>query len=438
MSKKTFTLIIVIVLAGIAGVYYWFFIRSTSPTIDTTTGTSENAGGSPIFGFGTKTGGTGAGGATSGKNQGTTNTGNTTNTPAVPVLRQLSTTPVGGMIASTTASTTIVRWVDRGVGRVYQAYSDSIAVEELSNTTIPRIYNTFWNKNGTSFILQSLAEDSDAVTTFYTTLYPVSTSTSATSTPDSTTPYALRGSALPSDTVAVAVSPKGDRVFTLENKAEGSVNGANFVDNNTIGSISQFNGSKKTQIFSTPLSALNIEWPEENTIALTTKGSSVAAGYLYFVDQKTGIFNKVIGNISGLTTLTSKDATKVMYSTTVGNSIKSFLYNIKTGANTNMLFNTMPEKCVWSTLQKNILYCAVPSQIPSGNYPEDWYQGNISFSDSIWEVDTSTGDAHLVADLLKTANTVIDATTLVLDPKENFLYFVNKKNLTLWSLELNG
>jgi hypothetical protein len=430
MSKKTFTLIVIIVLAGIAGAYYWFFIRNSSPGLNTNGSTAQN-GGSSIFG---NSGSGASNGNLSGTNSASTSSGLSGNqTPAaVPVLRELSMTPVGGMMASTTASSTIIRWIDRGVGRVYQAYSNNTAIDELSNTTVPEVYATYWNKNATAFILQSLTEDSDTVTSFYATLSavsPAALATTSTSTAEST-PFELRGSPLPSNTIGIAVAPTGNNVFTLEKNTDGT--------SGSTGYISQFDGSKKAAIFSTPLADLNIEWPESSILAVTTKGYSRAAGYLYFVDQKTGIFTKILGDVAGLSTLVSKDGNQVLYSASANSSIITSVYNIKSGANQNLLFNTLPEKCVWSNLQKNVLYCAVPSTIPLANYPEDWYKGNVSFSDSIWEVDTVTGDAHLIADLLKTSGTIIDATNLTLDTQENYLYFINKKDLSLWSLQLNG
>jgi len=53
-------------------------------------------------------------------------------------------------------------------------------------------------------------------------------------------------------------------------------------------------------------------------------------------------------------------------------------------------------------------------------------------------LDTTTGEVHLLANLLNLADELIDATNLSLDPNENFLYFVNKRDLTLWSLDLNN
>jgi hypothetical protein len=426
MSKTLFTTIILIVLGALGAAYYWFFVRTPDLTVQTDTSLTTNSTFSP---FGTTP--TPKLDNTQGLQQNGSTAAATTTTPAVgqiPALRQLSTTPVGGMMASTTASSTIVRWIDRGVGHIYQAYSENIAITEISNTTIPRVYESYWNKKADALIFRTIQEDSDVVTSFYTELKKINTGTSTASTSvPAVVKYELRGSALPKNTTGVAISPKGDSVFTLTNES-----------GTGIGYTSLINGQKRTQIFSGPLTQLNIEWPEDNTISLTTKGSSLATGFLYFVNPKNGNFNKIIGGVRGLSTLTSRDAKKVLYSESTDTSITTSIFDVKSGSSQSLAFNTLPEKCVWSTVKKDEFFCAVPSQIPEGSYPEAWYQGTISFSDKIWHINATTGEVHLVADLLSIGKSIIDAQNLQLDPKENYLYFINKKDLTLWSLSLNS
>jgi hypothetical protein len=79
----------------------------------------------------------------------------------------------------------------------------------------------------------------------------------------------------------------------------------------------------------------------------------------------------------------------------------------------------------------------VPSQAPTGVWPDDWYKGIASPSDKLWEIDTDTGNTHSVSNLIQDAKTSIDAEWLALDPKGQFLYFVNKKDLSLWSVDLD-
>ncbi len=145
----------------------------------------------------------------------------------------------------------------------------------------------------------------------------------------------------------------------------------------------------------------------------------------------------VLGGIKGLTGKMSRDTNKLIYSYKVQNTFGTSLLNLKDNSSQETIFRTLSEKCVWSTLRKNELYCAVPTEIPDAVYPDDWYKGKVSFTDQIWYLDTNTGEVHLVANLIKLSNQLIDATNLMLDPKENTLYFINKRDLNLWALDLN-
>lgn len=362
-------------------------------------------------------------------------------TPKIPRLRHLSESPIGGMGASTTASTTVVRYIDRGTGHIYESKMDQLNIDKISNTTISRVYRSFWNKNLTSTVLQYIKDGSDDITTFTGTLRMLtpaqntstSTSGSATGTTTaSTVSYDLRGRFLSPDIQSIAVSPRGDRIFTwLTEGGRGT------------GYISNFDESNLVKIIDVPFTEVNIDWPAENILTITTKGTSYGTGIMYSADPtKTSAgganLKKVLSGVKGLSALMSRDGSKVLYTGSSGtNSIKTSLLNTKDNSIQEVIFKTMPEKCVWSALRKNELYCAVPTEIPNAKYPDSWYQSTISFVDRLWHLDTDTGEVHLLAKLLEETGDIIDATDLTLDPKENFLYFVNKNDLTLWSLDLN-
>ena len=98
--------------------------------------------------------------------------------------------------------------------------------------------------------------------------------------------------------------------------------------------------------------------------------------------------------------------------------------------------NTLPEKCIWSNTDSKIIYCAVPKNFPAGDYPDAWYQGLVNFTDDIWLINTDTMASTLIFDLEKQANKNLDITDLHLDKNDNFLFFTNKTDMTLWSLNL--
>ncbi|MEY2664400.1 MAG: hypothetical protein RIT04_208 [Candidatus Parcubacteria bacterium] len=426
MSKKSLTIIILIALAIVGVIWYFMFVRQTvTPGIGagntaTTTGFFPlNSGGVP---------------AGQGSGKGGNGTGNSTTTPVVikvPTLRHIYTTPVGGMVASTTASSTVLRFIDRGTGRVYEANSLTEDIRILSNTTINRVYESLWNKNATAFVIQYMKSDSDAITTFYTELRSTNVATAsstATSTPTlSTTPYELRGKMLSPNITEIAINPKRDKIFEFSNE-----NGLG------VGYAASLDEKVRLKLFDIPATQMNVEWPEENTIALTTKGTASGPGFLYLFDIKKASMKKVLGGFAGLSTSVNRSGTKVLYSRTVAQGLRSSIYDIKTGTTQDLVFATLPEKCVWGNVHTEDLYCAVPSQFPpdDARYPDAWYQGKVSFADAIWYINAETGEVHQLADLYTISNKQIDATHLTLDPKENFLYFIDKRDLSLWSFDL--
>lgn len=437
MTTKLKLILIIILLAILGGVAYWYFVYKKNQQ----TGNggaivpTNNGGFTPINRNPTKTSTTTKN--TSGVIATTTSTSTSpiSNNPSVvgkmPRLRQLSTSPVSAISASTTriksqasATTTteqtIARFIDRGVGHVFQANDLNMDIEKISNTTLPKIYEGYWNKNLNSMIVRYLKDDTDTITNFYAELRPAATSTAS-----STTPFETKGRYLSSDIDQIVVSPAGDRIFTW-----------NIESGVGVGYVSSFDGKNKVKIIDTPLNQVNIDWPETSTVTITTKGSAVASGYSYSIDVKTGLTTKILSSIRGLSAKMSRDAKNIIYSVG-GSAIATRLVNTKTGTTTEVIFNTLADKCVWSTLRKNELYCAVPNDVPSAIYPDDWYKGRVSFVDKLWHMDTNTGEVHLIANLLTLSNKLIDATQLVLDPKENYLYFINKNDLTPWVLDLN-
>ena len=143
-----------------------------------------------------------------------------------------------------------------------------------------------------------------------------------------------------------------------------------------------------------------------------------------------------MGDIVGLTTLKKPDGTGLIYGSTVAQNISLFYKDLIKNTGAFLTENTLPEKCVWSKKNTDTLYCAVPRVIPISNYPETWYQGLVSFSDNLLKINTKTGAIDMLIDPTVEAGQAIDGIKLSLDDKENYLIFINKKDSSLWSLEL--
>jgi len=366
-----------------------------------------------------------------GTGSGTGQTGTSTNVlPNIPVklptLRLLSNTPIGGYGASTTATTTNVLWVDRGRGNVYKANLSSPIIETLSNTLVPKIFMSVWNKNLTSFVASFYDDASLVPTLVYTELIKSTNKISTTTSSTLLTPFELRGKNISGNVISYATSPDKSRLIIIMNE-----------NGNGVGYISAFNASNPTRLFTTPLTDINVSWPSDNIIAINTKGSASYYGFLYFVNPKTGVWTKVLGPLFGLSTAVDTTGKYVLYSSTgKNNDITTNIYTVNTKTVTEAVVRTLADKCVWGKFYKELVYCGVPSQLTPSRYPDDWYVGTTATVDKIWQINATTGEVKLISSLLDQADRILNVFNLDTDPRDHYLFFMNKNDLSFWSLDL--
>ncbi len=359
-----------------------------------------------------------------------TDTSSDTNTtpqePGVPVapprLRQIYSSPVAGAGAFTIASTTVIRFVERTTGNLYEARTDLDIVERISNTTVPKVSEALFTQPEI-VVLRYLTDGSDVIETLHGSL---ATSSTSTSTPR--TPTQLTTTYLSPNILGFVLSPAKTKAFSLIQSGSG-----------TAGLLSNPNGTGQTPLFSSPIREWIPQWPKTDTITLTTKASAQATGYLYFVNTSTGAMRGVLGGIYGLSTITNPTTTKVLYSQAnqTATGIVLRIYDTSSKATATITSGaTIADKCVWGTKNTDVVYCAMPKEIPNAAYPDAWYKGQVSFNDTLWRIDTTTGNAQLLADITAISKRDVDAFNMSLDPTERFLVFMNKKDLTLWSYDL--
>ncbi len=420
MSKRSF--IFLIVIAIITGAIVWFFF-SLFKTAPNTTG-GESTGTNFIsqfnpFGSATKTQ-TASNGAVNVSGYQTLPNGEVVKIK----LLKVSSMPIAGYTVFSkervkdtgTEFMSNLRYVEKATGNIYQTFTDLISEKKFSGTIIPKVYDAYFGNNGEAVVMRYLKTDGKTIETFAGTL-PKELLGS-----DPNLINETKGSFLPDNVKDISVSPDGTKIFYLFQSGDG-----------TIGTTLNFLTNKKVQIFDSPFTEWLSQWGSNKTITLTTKPSANIPGYVYNTDENGKNLNKVLGNVAGLTTLPSPDGKLILY----GNSDLSLnIYHTDTRSSDSALaIKTMPEKCVWGHMS-DVVYCSVPKFIDSGNYPDSWYQGEISFSDNLWKIDAKTGNASLILDPSSITTEQIDGVKLSLDENENYLFFVNKKDSYLWEFSL--
>ncbi|MBP6856733.1 MAG: hypothetical protein KBC42_03300 [Candidatus Pacebacteria bacterium] len=306
-----------------------------------------------------------------------------------------------------------VRYQDKATGHVYQTYLDIVSAEKISNTTIPKVHRSFFVSKSEGLLDQYLTGSQNSIETYHGTL-----------TKDTEGNYtSLTGIFLPKNILDIAIAPDTTKIFYLSS-----------LENGVVGTISSPKGESKIQVFSSKFSEWLSQYANSKLVTVTTKPSARSLGYMYGIDTSIKSFDKILGGITGLTTLTSPDGKQVLYSATNTGGFSLNIYNIATKKALTLGLTTLPEKCVWAGDSRSV-YCAVPQTISTGEYPDAWYQGIVSFNDSFWKLDTETNIFELVYDSA-TEGKNFDGINLQLSNTAKYLLFMNKVDNQLWGIKI--
>jgi len=172
---------------------------------------------------------------------------------------------------------------------------------------------------------------------------------------------------------------------------------------------------------------------------MTTRPSGIANGISLLINTTNGTLSKIASG-NGLTTSVSPDLSFALVGTSGedGSSLNLNSVTLKNNNSIDLSLKTLPEKCVWAHTEKSTVYCAVPETVPAGIYPDNWYQGLVSFTDNLWKINTSTGISKVVSLLNRGYGKNIDAIDLQLSSDDSYLTFMNKSDLILWGYRLKN
>jgi len=307
-----------------------------------------------------------------------------------------------------------LRYVDKSTGNVYQTFADKIYEQKITTNIVPQVHEAYFGNNGQSVVMRYLNQ-SNTIESFVGLLPKEILGA------DMFEGNQMNASFLPENVTDLSFSSDTTKLFYMFNSK-----------NNSFGITSDYLGTRRTQVFTSPFTEWLSAWPNNNLINLTTKPSSSVPGYMYGINPSKKDFNKILGNIKGLTTLTSPSGKLVLYA---DNGLNLRIYNIDSRESVDVGAKTMPEKCTWNSTSTNI-YCAVPKFTDGDNYPDTWYQGETSFEDEIWRIDPQTGNGSTLVDISATSKEDTDAIKLSVDVNENYLFFINKNTNYLWELNL--
>lgn len=362
---------------------------------------------------------------------------NSTSTSQVPRLRKIHPRPTSGAFQwseTLPSKETLrhIRFVDRATGHVHDTTTNSIETTKISNTTLPRVYEAHFS-NKDSFLGRFLDDRNEEIIKTYFVSLKENTVKTGTSTSTSTpvqiqnTPKMSIGNYLEENIKEVSFSPQRNKIiYSIYENNGGSI------------LISNSNGTNKRKVFSSALREWLLSWSTETNAIISTKPSGFANGFAYTLNTASGEITKLVGNVAGLTILPSPKNPNSFLVGTGGGSVSLSFLKKNTASDDQLLVisRTLPEKCVWSNKDSDIVYCAVPANIPTGVYPDDWYQGSTSFNDTIWKINVNTAQTNLVVIPEREVSEILDIINLELSNNDSYLTFLNKKDLSLWGYQI--
>ncbi len=272
--------------------------------------------------------------------------------------------------------------------------------EKLSRITVVGMINAFWSPARDRAAVFYL--DGDSLRGFL----HIGTSSVAT---------------LPQDIESFSWSPDGKSLAYLRT----STAGLELV-------VSDANAKNQRVIFETPIRDAKIRWVAEDAIYFLTAPSGFADGYTFRYRPSSGSFNKLVGPIFSLWGVWSPDGSRLLTSETIRG--KNTLRLAARDANGEEIFSpavgTFAQKCVF--VETKEAWCGVPKILPpKGVLTDEYLRGEISTSDKIVAINFEEREVRNLFD-----SGDFDVSDLVTTKDKSYLFWVNRKDGTLWSLKL--
>lgn len=305
------------------------------------------------------------------------------------------------------ATTTVLMFVDRSTGYVYGYNVDSGKTYQISNTTIPGVYDAYIWSNGDKVVMRYLDASRKNIVSVLATIPNVSEDHDA---------QALSSiTYLPNNISSIAVNA--------------SLSSLSYLVQNGLGSSVYTLGPKGVvHVSDSPFAEWLLSYGGEKLYA-TTKASAYEEGETVSLPS----YSQLFGGKTGLTSLPTNAGllfnsmwSKTGLSTFVTSGALVIPVNIR----------TLSAKC--SQGVGSLFICGVPKTLPpsSEGLPDDWYQGTISFDDTLMLVDTKQGESYPLYEFDQKYG-AMDVTHIQADRSASLISFIRKQDGSLYFLNTN-
>ncbi len=326
-----------------------------------------------------------------------------------PTLRRVSNEPIAGSVIFNKGGRQFIRFTDRATGHIYETDAEIINLNKISNTTVPKIYEAIWQGSGEGAVYRFIRPNGN-IASFAGTIRETGNGE-------------FRGQFLPDNISSLSVSKTDSALLYVEKNLSG------------FGSliIASFFGNNKNELWTSPLSEWLPIFSKNGTPALVSKASETSPGSLVVFNRQGSIREYLVSGIYGLSSSLSPNSTRAIYSDSRSKPIRLWL-KVSGESPRAIGLKTLGEKCAWQN--EKIVFCAIPETLPTGEYPDEWYQGVISFKDEIYVIDVDSGVFNQLINLSRASGSNFDVDLIEVSENGKFLTLRNKNDLILWSLQI--
>ncbi len=310
-------------------------------------------------------------------------------------LKQLTTRPVAGAVFVMDG----IRYVEQGTGHVHEINLTTGAESLISGTTVAETAGATFSDDGTHVALTT-----HTITGSKTVVGEI------------TGDGSIKGVSLPVGATDISFGVATNTLF-YRIKGSGGSSGYTY----------DIDSERGVQIFQIPLRDVRVLWG--NPMYVYTTPTATQRGYMYEI-VKSDLTYVTPGRL-GLTGF-AYDMGVVI--TSGGETISSTAYE-KSGETITLPLTFIPEKCIENHVSTSTLYCAVPTDIDTGTFPDDWYKGVISYSDILWSIDITEGKATVLSNFFSESGREIDVSKIGTNDTGMYIYFINKNDNTLWMFD---
>lgn len=311
-------------------------------------------------------------------------------------LRQLTTRPVAGF-AFLPNSTVI--YAEKGIGHVYQLDLTTGAETRLSGTTIPLVHEATFAPDGTSVVLRSVTTTGSEV---------------------------FLGD-INSDAAQLELTSLPATARNITYTATATIRFSSVVADATEGYRYDLSNREAIREFTIPLRDVLIQWQNDTAYAIP-RYSRFEQGAIYEITDRglTPVTTIEYGFVGGLI------ENAYIYSFVDGESVQTEIAAIDGSVQLPVALHYLPEKCAQAPGEASTYWCLTALENNRSNFTDEWYKDTFQSQDSIWSIDTLTGQAAFELDLFAETNRILDAEKVTVHQNNQQLLFSSKVDNTLW------